>query len=48
MDHSRSGGIQNAKEEMSDTQRLYRLSAPSQMEGLPKISHTTELEIIMT
>jgi hypothetical protein len=42
LDHRSPGGIQNAKEETFNTQRLYRLSAPSQMEGLPKISQTTQ------
>jgi len=42
MDHSSPVGIQNAKEETYDNQRLYRLSAPSQMEGLTKISQTTQ------
>jgi len=42
MDHSSPGGIQNAKKETIDTQRLYRLSAPSQMESLPKITQTTQ------
>ena len=31
MDHSSPGGIQNAKEETFDTQRLYRFPAPSHM-----------------
>ena len=42
MDHSSPGGIQNAKEETFDTHRLYRFSAPSQMESLPKITQTTQ------
>jgi len=42
MDHSSPGGIQNAKEETFDTQRLYRFSAPSQMEGLSKTSQITQ------
>ena len=40
MDHSSPGGIQNAKEENFDTQRLCRFYAPSQMESLPKITQT--------
>ena len=41
MDLRSPGGIQNAKEEKFDTQRLYRLPAPSQMESIPKITQTT-------
>ena len=36
MDHSSLGGIQNAKEETIDTQRLYRFSAPSQNQKSPR------------
>ena len=35
-----SGGVSDAKAETPNTQRLHRLSASRQMEGLPKITQT--------
>ena len=44
MDHSTSGGVSDAKAETPNTQRIHRLSATRQLEGLPKINQTAQRE----